>query len=140
MPGVKPRYTGPEAGGRGGAGAEAVGVWATVLAGISAASRSSLRIERMIQYTGRKTRTGPDARARFGQQLLCSDLADVLRLQALRTLGDFEFDRIALGETAEALSLDRREVDEHIGTRLLRDKAKALRVVEPLHLTLCHTV
>jgi len=52
----------------------------------------------------------------------------------------FEFDRIALGETAEALSLDRREVDEHIGTRLLRDKAKALRVVEPLHLTLCHTV
>src|SRR6266567_402506 len=69
-----------------------------------------------------------------------SDLADVLRLQALRTLGDLEFDRIALGEAAEALSLDRREVDEHIGTRLLRDKAKALRVVEPLHLTLCHTV
>src|SRR6266540_1442764 len=36
--------------------------------------------------------------------------------------------------------LDRREVNEHVRTRLLRDKAKALRVVEPLHLTLCHTV
>src|SRR5437867_10386463 len=69
-----------------------------------------------------------------------SDLADVLRLQALRTLSDLELHRIALGEAAEALSLDRREVDEHVRTRLLRDKAKALRVVEPLHLTLCHTV
>src|SRR5207247_7358187 len=69
-----------------------------------------------------------------------SDLADVLRLQSLGTLGDLELDRIALGEAAEALSLDRREVDEHVRTRLLRDKAKALCVVEPLHLTLCHTV
>src|SRR6267378_2326924 len=69
-----------------------------------------------------------------------SDLADVLRLQALGTLSDLELHRIALGEAAEALSLDRREVDEHVRTRLLRDKAKALRVVEPLHLTLSHTV
>src|SRR6266545_3225572 len=34
----------------------------------------------------------------------------------------------------------RCEVDEHVWTRLLRDKAKALRVVKPLHLTLSHTV
>src|SRR5256885_17195644 len=64
-----------------------------------------------------------------------SDFADVLRLQALGTLSDLELHRIALGEAAEALRLDRREVDEHVRTRLLRDKAKALRVVEPLHLT-----
>src|SRR5882762_9402485 len=134
MPGVKPRYTGPEAGGRAGA----VGVWVTAPAGISAVRSRAVRIEPMTQYTGPKTRKGPNARTRPRKQPLCPELADVLRLQALRTLGDFEFDRIALGETAEALSLDRREVDEHIGTRLLRDKAKALRVVEPLHLTLCH--
>src|SRR5438876_7294514 len=69
-----------------------------------------------------------------------SDLADVLRLQTLRPLRDLELHVVALGEAAEALSLDRREVDEHVRTRLLRDKAKALCVVEPLHLTLCHTV
>src|SRR5213595_3843865 len=69
-----------------------------------------------------------------------SDFADVLRLQPLGTLGDFELHRVALGEAAEALRLDRREVYEHVWTRLLRDKAKALRVVEPLHLTLSHTV
>src|SRR4029077_4771434 len=69
-----------------------------------------------------------------------SDLANVLRLQPLGTLGNFELHRVAFGKAAEALGLDRREVDEHVRTRLLRDKAKALRVVEPLHLTLCHTV
>src|SRR5438093_5875400 len=134
MPGVKPRYTGAERTGRAGPG----GVWVAPLAGRMALSSNAVRSAGMIQYTGRKRE-----RARLpgpaSVDICCSDLADVLRLQALRTLGDFEFDRIALGETAEALSLDRREVDEHIGTRLLRDKAKALRVVEPLHLTLCHT-
>src|SRR6266550_4271561 len=116
MPGVKPRYAGAAAGGRAGAGAGAGGVWETPVTG-PGAYPGPLRYDRC-----------------------CSDLADVLCLQALRTLSDFEFDRIALGETTEALGLDCREVDEHIGTRLLRDKAKALRVVEPLHLTLCHTV
>src|SRR5882762_123559 len=69
-----------------------------------------------------------------------SDLPDVLRLQSLWTLSDVELDVVALGEATEALCLDRSEVDEHVWTRLLRDKAKAFRVVEPLHLTLCHTV
>src|SRR3989441_8310393 len=69
-----------------------------------------------------------------------SDFADVLRLQTLRPLRDLELHVVALGEATEALGLDRREVNEHVRTRLLRDKAKALRVVEPLHLTLCHTV
>src|SRR2546427_9834441 len=69
-----------------------------------------------------------------------SDLADVLRLQALGTLRDLELHRVALGQAAEAFGLDRREVDKHVRTRLLRDEAKALRVIEPLHFTLCHTV
>src|SRR5207237_8007959 len=69
-----------------------------------------------------------------------SDFADVLRLQSLRTLSHVELDVVALGEAAEALCLDRCEVHEHVWTRLLRDKAKALRVVKPLHLTLCHTI
>src|SRR5881392_4217354 len=69
-----------------------------------------------------------------------SGLPDVLRLQPLRTLGDVKLDVVTLGEATEALCLDRCEVDEHVWTRLLRDKAKAFRVVEPLHLTLSHTV
>src|SRR5213076_2873351 len=78
----------------------------------------------MTQYTG-GNENGPGAYpGPLRYDRCCSDLADVLCLQALRTLSDFEFDRIALGETTEALGLDRREVDEHIGTRLLRDKPK----------------
>src|SRR5438128_5344973 len=131
MPGVKPRYGG------GSAGAVA---WPARWVGRSRASTAP-RSGIMAQYKARKRkRAGAELRTRCDCEPRRSDLADVLRLQALRTLGDLEFDRIALGETAEALSLDRREVDEHIGTRLLRDEAKALRVVEPLHLTLCHTV
>src|SRR5690348_8240215 len=67
-----------------------------------------------------------------------SDLADVLRLQALRSLGDFELHVVTLCEAAEPFRLDRREVDEHVRSRLLRDKAEAFRVVEPLHLALGH--
>src|SRR5438477_511559 len=79
-------------------------------------------------------------RARFPERIARSDLADVLRLQPLWTLGDIELDVVALGEASEAFRLDRCEVDEHVWTRLLRDKAKALCVVKPLHLTLSHTV
>src|SRR5207245_9926245 len=79
-------------------------------------------------------------RARLPERIARSDLADVLRLQPLWTLSDVELDVVALGEASEALRLDRCEVDEHVWTRLLRDKAKALRVVKPLHLTLSHTV
>src|SRR6266704_2761294 len=94
----------------------------------------------MLKYRNRK-RNGPGAPGPISTDGRdCSNLANVLRLQTLGTLGDLELHRIALGEAAEAFRLDRSEVDEHIRTRLLRDKAKALRVVEPLHLALCHTV
>src|ERR1041384_4467669 len=140
MPGVKPRYTGRLGIAGRGAGGDEGGVCERPIAGARVRS-TAVPMARMDPIYRPQTRAGPEhLRARFQRPSFSSDLADVLRLQALRTLGDFEFDRIALGEAAEALSLDRREVDEHIGTRLLRDKAKALRVVEPLHLTLCHTV
>src|SRR2546428_13868958 len=88
-----------------------------------------------------QNRNGPCARGSCPSYVReRSDLSNVLRLQTLGTLGDLELHRVALGEAAEALRLDRCEVDEHIRTRLLRDKAKALRVVEPLHFALCHTV
>src|SRR5438552_2608382 len=126
MPGVKPRY--------GGAACAAIATGARSARRASRGDLMGLNI-RPSNENGPGKPPGPvtcDQRR--------SDLADVLRLQALGTLSDLELHRIALGEAAEALSLDRREVDEHVRTRLLRDKAKALRVVEPLHLTLCHTV
>src|ERR687887_71282 len=128
MPGVNPRYGG--GGGGGGAGGprrrgQRPGPRAR-RGGAGSARRSEAESWRNIRR-GNANGPGATLRTRSSCDPRRSDLADVLRLQALRTLGDLEFDRIALGETAEALSLDRREVDEHIGTRLLRDKAKALR-------------
>src|SRR5258705_5172374 len=93
-----------------------------------------------LQYPPNATGRGSSPRARRSSACAGSGLTDVLRLQTLGTLRHIEFHAVALGQAAEALGLDRREVDEHVWTRLLRDKAKALRVVEPLHLTLCHTV
>src|SRR5437870_13814995 len=90
----------------------------------------------MTQYTS-GNENGPGAYpGPLRYDWYCSDLADVLCLQALRTLRDFEFDRLAFGEPTEALGLERREVDEHIGTRLLRDRAEAVRVVVRVHHTL----
>src|SRR5213080_1073613 len=130
MPGTKPRY----AGGGGVGGAVAAGGRA-----VACAARARGAAGSCAQYKAPK-RNGPGEPGPVTCDQRRSDLADVLRLQALGTLSDLELHRIALGKAAEALSLDRREVDEHVRTRLLRDKAKALRVVEPLHLTLCHTV
>src|SRR6266550_961789 len=126
MPGVKPRY--------GGAACAAIATGARSARSASRGDVMGLNI-RPSNENGPGKPPGPvscDQRR--------SDLADVLRLQALGTLSDLELHRIALGEAAEALRLDRCEVDEHVRTRLLRDKAKALRVVKPLHLTLSHTV
>src|SRR5579859_5575521 len=59
---------------------------------------------------------------------------DVLRLQALGALGNFEADLLALGEGAEPLGLDGRVVAEDVlATIVLRDETKTLRVIEPLH-------
>src|SRR5262245_27712267 len=64
-------------------------------------------------------------------------------LGGLKTFGaarHLELDAITLGEALEPLSLDGAEVYEHVLAALLRDDAKALRVVEPLHCSLCHDV
>src|SRR5881397_3559426 len=130
MPGVKPRY----------AGGGGVGPWPAPQEQAGPRARTARGAAgSCAQYKAPK-RNGPGEPGPVTCDQRRSDLADVLRLQALGTLSDLELHRIALGKAAEALSLDRREVDEHVRTRLLRDKAKALRVVEPLHLTLCQTV
>src|SRR5438445_5583966 len=95
MPGVKPRY--------GGAACAAIATGARSARSASRGDLMGLNI-RPSNENGPGKPPGPvtcDQRR--------SDLADVLRLQALGTLSDLELHRIALGEAAEALSLDRRE-------------------------------
>src|SRR5688500_12400662 len=71
----------------------------------------------------------------FQTAVVCLDRHDVGCLQPLRSLDEIELDLRALGEGAEALGLDRREVYEHILAVLRRDESKALRIVEPLDFT-----
>src|SRR5262245_2542287 len=69
-----------------------------------------------------------------------SDLPDLSRLQALRTLNDLEFDFLPFGERAEAFLDDLGVMHEYVWTLafLLEDEAKTLCVVEPLHSATCH--
>ena len=68
-----------------------------------------------------------------------SDGADVGRLQALGPLGHVELHLLALRQGTEALGGDRGVVAEDVVTPVvLGDESKALRVVEPLHGSLCH--
>src|SRR5439155_21164567 len=60
---------------------------------------------------------------------------DVRRLESLGTLNDVELDPRALREGAEALTLNRREVHEHVLATFHGDESKALRIVEPLDST-----
>src|ERR1700682_2670515 len=70
-----------------------------------------------------------------------SDRPDVLGLQALRALGHLEADLLAFGQASEALGLDGRVVAEDIlAAVVLSDKAKTLRIIEPLHRTGCHVL
>src|SRR6266576_509523 len=70
------------------------------------------------------------------------DLDDVLRRRTLLALHDVELDALPFGERLVALRLNRGVMHEAVLLAVLgRDKAKALRVVEPLHGTgdTCHT-
>src|ERR1051325_9433745 len=51
---------------------------------------------------------------------------------------DFELNFLPFLQRLEALSLDHRIVDEHVGATFLLDESIPLLVVEPLHGTLCH--
>src|SRR6266581_2356796 len=63
----------------------------------------------------------------------------VRSLQALGTLGDFEFNRLAIIQRLVAISHDRGEMDENVLTGLALDEPKALAGIEPLHCTLFFT-
>src|SRR5688500_987948 len=64
---------------------------------------------------------------------------DVRRLGALGALLDVVLDLVVIAQGLEALSGNRREVDEDVRPAVfLLDEAEALRVVEPLYLALSH--
>src|SRR6516165_5302707 len=69
----------------------------------------------------------------FDRSSIGSDLGDVRRLLALRARDQVELHPFPLGERAEAARADGREVHEDVLSRVRRDEAEALRVVEPLH-------
>src|SRR3954447_60430 len=64
-----------------------------------------------------------------------SDDSDVLGLLPLLARHDVELDALALLQGPVAISLDRREVDEHVVTLLAGDEPVALLSVEEFHST-----
>ena len=64
---------------------------------------------------------------------------DVLGLQALGALADFEFNRLPFVEALIPLRLDGGEVHEDILTGLALDEPVTLAGVEPLHCSLFFT-
>ena len=64
---------------------------------------------------------------------------DVRGLEALGSLGHFEFNRLAIVQRLIAISHNRGEMDENVLTALALDESKALAGIEPLHCTLFFT-
>ena len=64
--------------------------------------------------------------------------ADVRGARSLLGLLDVELDGLVLGEGLEARRHDAGVVDEQVATRLGRDEAETLGVVEPLDSALSH--
>src|SRR6478609_9615832 len=70
-----------------------------------------------------------------------SERTDVLRLRALRALGDVELDLLVLVQRLVAVGLDGRVVHEDVvAAVLLRNEAETLLGVEPLHGALSHVL
>ena len=61
-------------------------------------------------------------------------------LEALGALYNLERNFISFVQRLETVSRDGRKVYEYILAIVLRDKAKPLTVVEPLHYSICHSV
>jgi len=61
-------------------------------------------------------------------------------LPALGTLYNVELDCLAFLKALKTAGIDRRVVYKHVLAVLAADKAKALRVIEPLHCSLFHFV
>ena len=69
-----------------------------------------------------------------GEYAVASDDADLVGLRTPLALGDLERHLLVLLQGAEAPTLDRRVVDEHVrASTVLGDEAEALLTVEPLH-------
>src|SRR5438105_5053690 len=66
-------------------------------------------------------------------------LANVRGLETLGAACHLELHLVTFRQTLEALRGDGAEVDEDVLAALLRDEAEALRIVEPLDSTVCHT-
>jgi hypothetical protein len=66
------------------------------------------------------------------------DLANLVSLQALVTLDDLKLHAVTLVQGLKTFRHDRGKVHEHIVPPILRDKPKALLVLEPLHGTCRH--
>ena len=64
------------------------------------------------------------------------EASHVRRLEALRTGGHFELDRLAFVQRLVTIRLDGREVDENIFATLALNETKAFTCVEPLHCSL----
>ena len=77
-------------------------------------------------------RPGGPGRSRTARS---SDWDDVLCLRTLLALGHGELDLLPLDQRLEAAAGDGAEMNKNVRSLLLSDKAKALRFVEPLHLT-----
>ena len=56
-------------------------------------------------------------------------------LESLGTLTDIELDGLTFDQCAKAISFDCGIVHENVFPTLLRDEAKTLQVIEPLHLS-----
>ena len=70
----------------------------------------------------------------------CLDFAYVRRLGPFLSFCNIETDPVSLGERFKTITLNFREVNEHIRSIVLLDKPKTLRVVKPLHSTFCHLI
>lgn len=64
---------------------------------------------------------------------------NVRGLQALGTLDDFKFNRLAIIQRLVAISHNRGEMNENVLSALALDESKALAGIEPLHCTLFFT-
>src|SRR5579863_8272344 len=65
---------------------------------------------------------------------------NVCRLPALGPLHHVELHGLTFLQALETTRIDCRVVHEHVFAVLARDKAEALRVIEPFHSTLFHCV
>jgi imidazoleglycerol phosphate dehydratase HisB len=68
----------------------------------------------------------------------CLDLGHVGGLWPFVPLAHIEPYPITFGQRFEAITRDRRKMDEHVGAAVLLDEPETFSVVEPLNRTFCH--